>query len=116
MRVCTALSKDKLRRAQQKILKIGQRRCGASRKRVGKENLAVKHLRERLIQVKAVNLPTNSYRVISSHPAEHIVVDEIVLHLGVVAGAGADLEARTSEGELVDGLGDGVHRPIDAQV
>jgi hypothetical protein len=54
--------------------------------------------------------------VIAVHPAEYIVIDEVILHLRVVAGTGADLESGTGEGELVDRLGDGIHRAVYAQI
>src|SRR5271157_912034 len=54
--------------------------------------------------------------MISSCPAKHVIKGKVVLNLGVVARAGANLEPRTGESEFVNGIGDGAGGAVYPQL
>src|SRR6185369_11907906 len=112
MRGHAAASEAEVRRAHQKFLEVGESSA------IDEEKLPVENLGKKFVQVYARVFPAKTQHVRPLHPAERIHEVVVVLGLRLVGRRSrANLETRTpKQRELVNGLGDFIGRPVEAQV
>ena len=111
MVINAAATKAEGRGALQEVLPVRQTRA------IQEEDLSIEGLRKELVEIDARKFGAEAEDVRALYPADVLDKVEIVLGLILVGGrCRSNLEALSVERKFINGLGDVVGGPVDAQI